>query len=1242
MRTTFSALVFLVALILSGAAAPDPAVGHLHRGFQDPPHTYSVRPFWFWNGKLDRSEIEWQIDQMVSQGVYGAYLHNRAGLETPYLSEEYFKMVGAGLAKARQAGFLFGIIDEYEWPSGEARDIWIQGLPSRVVAAGQSFRMRSLAYVEKDVRGPVSFDMEAVADPQFALAARLADGTRLEPGTLRDISRGLRGSRLRWEAPEGNWRTWVFYLQPSQGRDGGLVDLLNAAAVRKFLDLTYEEYYRRFAEHFGTTFDSTYADHEGDYGYRIAWTPQLFETFQKMKGYDLRAELPLLFSEGGKRTPKVRCDYLDVVSQLYSDSFFRQVADWCEAHKIKISGHVWEETLPMEAAFEGDLQRIMRSWSWPGVDELWDKGRSPRDFKVTASVAHFRGTRFTCENQGLQGADSFLDFQKMRLGTNMIAAWGANLFIPHAFNYNRTRIEWPPDWFYHQPWWRYFRTYADYTRRLSFMNDGGRHIADILLFQPTESAWAHIDPAFAAKSPYIPSKLDNPLEGINADYTELMNRLAAERRDYDVADSHYLCEAVIKSGRLAIGNESFRVLILPPTTTVRRETMQKIRNFFEQGGTVIALRRLPTDSMDEGRDDPALLEDVRRVFGEVQPAASRVNSDPSGGKAFFVKEDVGEILAILGKNIAPDVEVLDGERSHLYALHRQKEGVDFYWLVNDSDQPRVNSVRFALRGSVERWDATDASRTPLTSSVDGIGTTVRLRFDPWEAYYIVFAGPPVEGVPRIIRTNLDSIESVTADGNSVRVLGWAPASDALHYVELAGPGGKLSRGESSEARPVTPIELDGIWSFKAQGPSVAAPYAFTKNDSAGEGEHLGWHKREFQPMGWDTLWLSRERFAVRDWWIAGPFPNEDHRGFTTAYPPERGIDTSASFEGLEGARIGWMRWQAAGYVVDLERVFGRQARQPWMTAYAATWVHVPTARRAWFRIAAESNARLRVNGKELLDLHIHPFYYEMREDFAFVRDFELKAGWNEVLVKVSKCGHARKYGFLLRITDAQGGNFDDLTVNAERQERTPAPAGAQKWCRIPVPPSAIGVRFPQVSGVLGLYLDGTKISLDGSGTARFSSPVEGEGHVLAAHLRGDGEIGDTPRFLLGSGRLTLGSWTKLGLAYYSGSATYERDFDLSADFAGRRLVLDCGQVGVTAEVEVNGQPAGTRVWLPYRFDITELVRPGKNRVRITVTNTMENERAVENHRGQLEKLDLSGLLGPVKIDSYAEVELTCR
>jgi hypothetical protein len=91
-----------------------------------------------------------------------------------------------------------------------------------------------------------------------------------------------------------------------------------------------------------------------------------------------------------------------------------------------------------------------------------------------------------------------------------------------------------------------------------------------------------------------------------------------------------------------------------------------------------------------------------------------------------------------------------------------------------------------------------------------------------------------------------------------------------------------------------------------------------------------------------------------------------------------------------------------------------------------------------------------------------------------------------------------------------------------------------------------------------------------------------------------------------------------------------------------RLVLDCGDVGVVEQVLVNGQSAGVRVWLPFRFDIGKLVRPGKNTIRIVVTNAMDSERAVENHADKLDQIKLNGLLGPVRIVPYADVEIECR
>ncbi len=94
-------------------------------------------------------------------------------------------------------------------------------------------------------------------------------------------------------------------------------------------------------------------------------------------------------------------------------------------------------------------------------------------------------------------------------------------------------------------------------------------------------------------------------------------------------------------------------------------------------------------------------------------------------------------------------------------------------------------------------------------------------------------------------------------------------------------------------------------------------------------------------------------------------------------------------------------------------------------------------------------------------------------------------------------------------------------------------------------------------------------------------------------------------------RLALGSWTAntdLGIRYFSGTATYSRDFDLPADrlVPNRIHCLDLGQVKNLAEVVVNGEAAGILWKPPFRLDITRLLKPGKNHLEIKVTNLWLN------------------------------------
>lgn len=113
---------------------------------------------------------------------------------------------------------------------------------------------------------------------------------------------------------------------------------------------------------------------------------------------------------------------------------------------------------------------------------------------------------------------------------------------------------------------------------------------------------------------------------------------------------------------------------------------------------------------------------------------------------------------------------------------------------------------------------------------------------------------------------------------------------------------------------------------------------------------------------------------------------------------------------------------------------------------------------------------------------------------------------------------------------------------------------------------------------------------------------------------------------------------------FSGTGTYRHQF--SADGLGRspdtRLVLDLGGVSELAEVRVNGSAVGTLWTYPFRLDVTDAIRAGRNVVEIAVTTTWWNRLAGDAAEGAYTRPAASifepdaptipaGLHGPVRL-----------
>ncbi len=83
-----------------------------------------------------------------------------------------------------------------------------------------------------------------------------------------------------------------------------------------------------------------------------------------------------------------------------------------------------------------------------------------------------------------------------------------------------------------------------------------------------------------------------------------------------------------------------------------------------------------------------------------------------------------------------------------------------------------------------------------------------------------------------------------------------------------------------------------------------------------------------------------------------------------------------------------------------------------------------------------------------------------------------------------------------------------------------------------------------------------------------------------------------------------GAWDLQGFMDVVGPVCYKREVDIPAEWAGRRIMLDCGAVSYYTEIWLNGQLLGTHegMWTPFSIDLTPMVnfdQPNKLELRVT-------------------------------------------
>ena len=89
---------------------------------------YRSAPFWVWNYKVTKPEIDRMLSEFKENGFGAVFVHPRYGMVTEYLSDEWFDLYSYTIEQGEKLGLDIWLYDENAYPSGFAGGL----LPSQM------------------------------------------------------------------------------------------------------------------------------------------------------------------------------------------------------------------------------------------------------------------------------------------------------------------------------------------------------------------------------------------------------------------------------------------------------------------------------------------------------------------------------------------------------------------------------------------------------------------------------------------------------------------------------------------------------------------------------------------------------------------------------------------------------------------------------------------------------------------------------------------------------------------------------------------------------------------------------------------------------------------------------------------------------------------------------------------------------------------------------------------------------
>jgi hypothetical protein len=629
--------------------------------------------YWFWHRIPTSAEIRTQLAQMREAGIMSFQVQARLSLPMEdYLNADYLAAYRQAVDEAAAHGMVVGIYDDYNWQSGHAAGRAVDGHPELVES--------HLFWTSADVRdggGTVALEVSGISSSSADLGEagmrwhydgavpRWADWTVVVGvvaggpdgpdgsdglGSVVDVTADCRvigaddGCRIEFEVPSGISGTATVFVS-ARCATSRLINHMDPAAVRRFVEVGYQPYADALDDHVGTTVQYLFFDqphpnffwwtqHHGELAHAMPISAAFVEHLRERWGARLGEALLRLLHGTSSETRAVRCDFYENYGAWARESFLGTVRSWTREHRLALSGH---EVLPhvggwaLNAAFQSWDLRVNFGLDFFAVDSYRDlTGCDAQDAvpqlapKLADAVARANGRRGAMLEQYYADAVAGTGFYTGHWG--LTPGEFRNQTIRHHFSgmrqqilhgfyltdghdgdptmFANPRFDFPPG-FNFEPWFaRYHADIALETGRLSHFLDELEQDCRVALLYPTRTIWAN-----GQNGPHAP------------EFGRWAQTLTEANVAYDIVD-----EAMLDAGQQSRSCDA--VILAGVTTLASRTTLDTLGALVELGTELLVSGAAPT-AYQHGRqtaaDDWAALVERhgdRITLSETAPAAA--------------------------------------------------------------------------------------------------------------------------------------------------------------------------------------------------------------------------------------------------------------------------------------------------------------------------------------------------------------------------------------------------------------------------------------------------------------------------------------------------------------------------------------------------------------------------------------------------------------------------------------------